>query len=1068
MKKSAKSILSTDNTTRLILFILFFFSGASALIYQVIWVRMFGLVFGITVFAASTVLSAFMAGLALGSLYFGRYADRHKNPVKLFACLQISIGVFALLFPFILSGLTELYLLLHRYLYASFYLFSLVRFLLAFLLLLIPTTLMGGTLPVLSKFFVKKLKELGWNIGSLYSVNNLGAVIGCLLAGFLLIKTIGVRQTLYLAAIINILIGAISLAVSKSVDTGKDAENETLAEVETLSLETTPPYPKHILYLVLWVFAIEGFVSLAYEVLWMRILVLFLDNTTYNFSIIVTSFISGLSLGSFWMAKIVDKKKNLLTLLGFIEICIGLSAILILLLFGALLSFDWFRFYFIFAPRQQAVGNYIFFSYIYSFLVMLVPSFLMGTTFPLVGRIYARSLKNVGRYIGNLGCLDSVGAIVGSFIAGFIFIPMIGLQKSIFLIAFINITLGGIIIIAHPSASRKSKYGILSIVLIFLAVIASIYHNINFYSLQPGEKLLYYKEGAYATVTVVEKNDSIKILKLNNIEEVPTDYASLQTFHMLGHLPNLLHKNPQKALVICFGGGITTGAVATHDLEQIDAVEISPEMVKASNYFLEENQNVLSDPKVNLIIEDARNYLLTTKNRYDVIICDATHPASSDSWMLYTKEFYESCEKILNEGGIICQWLPLHSLVPRDYKIILKTFQSVFPHTSLWLPTGYSLMLGANEKLEIDFDLFTKKLEDKTIKEDLEVLHLDDPFAFLSRFIMGEATVDFTKDSPINTDNNTPIQFAWEGQKGVATIPLNMRELEEFRQSAFPLLVNTGKDTDNIKEKLKTYFESKEHEILGQIFTQESRIGDMLRQYRKALNVNPEDKSIQFLFDAGKQRYLGEGGFYQKEGRHEEAIKIYKEILEIDPQCVQALSQMGSAYLELGKYEQAITIIKQALAIEPDLAMAHNNLGVVYRYQGLDDNAAIEAFQKAIEIEPTYLAPYYNLADIYYKTGKVEEAIDLLQTAIKIGPAYPNFHYNLAKMYFQTGMLDKAINELNMAIKLNPQWVEARYGLAVAYINAGRYQDAKLELKKILKINPDFQLARKTLRDLGR
>ncbi|MDD5454752.1 MAG: fused MFS/spermidine synthase [Candidatus Ratteibacteria bacterium] len=1046
--------------------LLFFFSGASALIYQVIWARMLGLLFGLTVFAVSTVLSAFMAGLAFGSLYFGRLSDRQKNPLKLFAYLEISIGIFALLFPFLLSGLTELYIVIHKHLHTSFYLFGFIRFLLAFLLLLIPTTLMGGTLPVLSTFFVKKLKELGWNIGSLYSVNNFGAVAGCLLAGFFLIQAIGVRWTLYLAAVINILIGIIGLSLSKNSITEHRKEAEALSEIDEPAIkENGRIYPNHIIYLVLWVFAIEGFTSLAYEVVWMRILLLFLDNSIYNFAIIVTSFICGLAMGSFWMARFVDRKKNLLALLGFIEIGIGLTAVLILLLFGALLSVEKFRFHFISAAAQEVVSSYILSGYIYSFFIMLIPACLMGATFPLVGKIYAGNLKKLGRWIGNLGCLDSIGAIFGSFVAGFIFIPWLGLQKSIILIAFINIVLGILIFIFHPSISHKTKYSLLGGLIIFIGVVVNVQHEIRFYSLEPGERLIYYKEGAYATVTVLEKTSGVKMLKLNNIEEVPTDYASLQTFHMLGHLPCLLHKNPQKGLVICFGGGITSGAVTTHALRQIDAIEISPEMAKASDYFLEENQNVLSDTRVNLIIEDARNYLLTTENRYDVIICDATHPASSDSWTLYTKEFYELCREKLNEGGIICQWLPLHSLVPSDYKTIVKTFNSVFPHTSLWLPTGYTLMLGAPKKLEIDFASVTKRLQDEVIRKDLQKFHIGDPFAFLSCFVMKDAIAKYVAGVPVNTDDYTPIQFAWKRQVGVSTTPLNMRELNGFRQNIFPLLTNVGKDIENTETKFNIYFKAKGYSILGEIFAQEYMTEEMLRQYQKALYINPDDESTKYLFKKGIQIYLGEGGFQQQAGRYEDALAIYKKVLEIDPDCAEALAQIGSAYIEMGRYEEAVSTIKKAIEMAPDLAIAYNNLGAAYRRMGMNDNAT-DAFRKATEKDNAYATPYYNLADIYSETGKVEQAIEALQTAIKIDPNQAAFRYNLAKIYFQNGKLNEAINELNVVVKLSPQWIEARYNLAIAYINTGRYGEAKIELKKILKIDPRVKFARETLNAL--
>lgn len=305
----------------LILLTLFFFSGTSALIYQVIWVRMFGLVFGVTVFAVSTVLTSFMAGLALGNLYFGRFVDIHKDPLKIFALLQLGIGLIALVFPSLLQGLTKIYIYINQSLPTTFYLKSLIRFALSFLLLFVPTFLMGGTLPVLSKFFVRRLKELGWNMGRLYSVNNLGAAIGCFGTGFLLIEALGVKETLYLAAIINIFIAGIVLMMRRYLPEGGkgsynrvDNPHELAGKTDSSEVER---YPRYITQLVLWIFAIEGFCTLAYEVIFTRILVgLTFEKDVYLFTIIVVAFIFGLSLGSFIVAKFIDHKRNLLFLLG--------------------------------------------------------------------------------------------------------------------------------------------------------------------------------------------------------------------------------------------------------------------------------------------------------------------------------------------------------------------------------------------------------------------------------------------------------------------------------------------------------------------------------------------------------------------------------------------------------------------------------------------------------------------------------------------------------------------------------------------------------------------------------
>ncbi|MCD6416051.1 MAG: fused MFS/spermidine synthase, partial [Planctomycetes bacterium] len=293
MDRTAEEGAFSEKNVRRILLALFFLSGASALIYQVVWVRMFSLVFGITVFAVSTVLTAFMAGLALGSFYFGRLADRHSNPVRLFGFLELGIGLFGLSFPYLLDGVNHLHVEIQRHAAMGFYPGSLLRFALCFLLLLIPTTLMGGTLPVLSKFFVSRLKRLGWDIGRLYSINNLGAVIGVFLATFVVIRAIGVGATINLAAAINLVVGGVALLVAGALPVSKasapERGDQTEPEVgQSGAEEGAPRYPRSVLYLVLWAFAIEGFAALSYEVVWSRILlVASTHKSVYFFGVIV-------------------------------------------------------------------------------------------------------------------------------------------------------------------------------------------------------------------------------------------------------------------------------------------------------------------------------------------------------------------------------------------------------------------------------------------------------------------------------------------------------------------------------------------------------------------------------------------------------------------------------------------------------------------------------------------------------------------------------------------------------------------------------------------------------------
>ena len=311
-----------------IVWIIFIFSGASGLIYEVIWMRQLTLIFGSTVFATSTVLTAFMAGLALGSFYFGRKIDEStQSPLRIYALLEAGIGAFCLVWPLILSVLGALYVLIHRNVTSEFYTLSLIRFVLTFAVLLIPSTLMGGTLPVLTRFFVKRLEQLGTNIGVLYALNTFGAVIGTVAAGFFLLEALGIRWTLGVGIAINFGVAAIALALAPRVSETEidERHDETSQQVEP---EDIPQRAER--HLVLWAIGISGFCALAYEVLWTRIMVFFLGSTTYAFATMLAAFLFGIALGSIVFARWVDRIKQPVAIFGIVQLGIGLFVLILM------------------------------------------------------------------------------------------------------------------------------------------------------------------------------------------------------------------------------------------------------------------------------------------------------------------------------------------------------------------------------------------------------------------------------------------------------------------------------------------------------------------------------------------------------------------------------------------------------------------------------------------------------------------------------------------------------------------------------------------------------------------
>jgi spermidine synthase len=434
-----------------VIFFCFLLSGLSSLIYEVLWMRMLILIFGSTTFAISTVLTAFMGGLALGSFIFGRLIDRSRHPVPIYGAIEAGIGVYALLVPAIFSSLIPLYRQVWQSLHISFYLFSVMQFVLVTLVLIVPTTLMGATLPILSKYYSDRKDRLGWTIGTLYAMNTLGGILGTFLSGFFLLPALGVRMTTFLAASLNLLIGFIVLLLVKTGDV-QDKVRPQVGKNISRSFEGEP-LSRAALRLVLVGFGLSGFASMVYEVTWSRVLAMILDSSTYAFTIMLTTFLVGIALGSFLMSRAADRLRRPLLTFILLEGAIGASSFVGLFLFAELP----YLFLVLYRSFSDSL-NLIFFSkFLLAFAVMFLPTLLIGALFPLVVRIYTPNLDRVGRSIGEVYSLNTLGCILGSFCSGFILVPLLGIQESILLAVGLNVLLASLLLLVSPYGLRTLK-----------------------------------------------------------------------------------------------------------------------------------------------------------------------------------------------------------------------------------------------------------------------------------------------------------------------------------------------------------------------------------------------------------------------------------------------------------------------------------------------------------------------------------------------------------------------------------------------------------------------------------
>lgn len=964
---------------QVIILILFFLSGACGLIYEVVWQRMLSLVFGNATFATATILACFMSGLALGSFYFGRLVDKYKEPLKLYAYLEAGIGVFAILVPFMISGITAIYISIYQHFHTTFYFFSLLKFALCFVVLLIPTFLMGGTLPVISKLFVREFEKLGRGVGSLYGTNTFGAVVGTFCAGFFFIILFGAKETTYIAAATNILIAGVALGLNKFSfpDDSKNAINlqhkgrkykgKNIGEIDHQA------YPKHVFHVVLFVYALSGFCALAYEVLWTRVLVFFFSSTTYAFTIMLTTFLFGLALGSLIFGKFIDKMKNLLNLLNLlalIEVLIGLFAIASI---WELSKLDGLigNFY-----KGESWYTFVVARYVGAFLIMFIPCLLMGISFPLVCKIYTQNRERLGTYVGNIYSANTIGCVLGAFAAGFIMIPLIGITNSIILIASLNLILGVIILFSNPFMRRRLKQAALAgmavIIVVSILVIPSekplpLYNRVSA-DIKWGGEIIFYKEGVGATVTVhqfIDPSDNkvYKMLEVDGVSVAGTTPALRTTQKLQGHLPLLLYesstgKDPKNVFILGLGTGESSYAITCHNIEKVDCLEIVPAEVDAIPYFKEVNKDILNNPKFCLEIQDARNYLLAAQENYDIIESDAVHPGLNIN--IFTREYFQLCKERLSENGIFSTWLPLFYLSEPNLKILLKTFQSVFPYVTVWYSPNYhnrhALLIGTETKLKIDFKLLQQKLQNYEIKKSLEEVGLDDIFTLLSCFITDESKISkCVENSLINTDNRPYLPYYIPKQQlfGRETIPKNLELLNELSMPVFPYLVNMGEAEIEIKTALRNHFEARRYVFQGIAYDFKGDFENEIYEFKKALAINPKDKNTEYLLkltqDKLKYNYLVQGLKFHEAGSLEQAIQIYKKALEIDPGYAEALYYLAAVYSDRGEYSQAEAALERALKTDPQNAQIYYYaLGIVHLKMGKDKEAESD-FKKAIQ-----------------------------------------------------------------------------------------------------------------------
>ena len=953
-----------EDHTRLkkILLVLFFLSGATALIYQVVWTRLLTLFFGSTTLAVSTVLTAFMGGLALGSALFGDRADTTARPVRLYAWLELFIGIYAIATPLLFSLTENAYIQLHQFIGQGFWYSALLRFGLAMLLLLPPTILMGGTLPVLSKYFLAYDRgRTGHTLSLLYFVNTAGAVIGTIGAGLLFLQLLGTQRLLFAGGVINLAIFWFAWRMQAQPADGTLSKAAQQPERQPRS----SPDVRWTSAAILATFAllISGLAALVYEVAWTRVLTLVLGSSTYAFTIMLATFLAGIALGSAMISRFADKPASGILLLAFCQVLIGVFALLTASLFGLLPD----TFVYLFGVVQENYSLFLGANFLICFVVMVPATIFMGASFPVAGAIVVANFASSGRRIGFLYAANTIGAILGAFLAGFVLIPLMGIQHTLLVTVFINLSAGLLLVLF------TLRQGIMPGKVAMLAVTVSLIFTLVFvwqpawdrqkmtsgpyaYAIQyqsksidermSGIEQLYYREGPIATVSVNREGRHLRLLVDGKTDA--GNFRDMTTQVLIGHLPLLLKPEARDVLVIGYASGITAGAVGRHDVESIDTVEIEPAMREASEFFRTENYAIMDDDRFRLIVDDGRTFTLTSKKKYDVIISEPSNPWQAGSSRLFTREAFLHARGILKGNGVMAQWMHLYGTDVESFRLVARTFASVFPYTSLWFDPEYPdvIFIGSLEPLTIDpvaiSDRFTSNPK---VQKSLARIGYPDDWSVMKAFLLGA---------------NELAGFAGTGELNTDSLPIL-----EYRAPK-SLYSRTA-----LQDNLKAAFASKAPESFPPI----------------AASPGSEAAAAALLTDWGRSLAGIKNLNNAKGALHHAAM--------LDPRSAEPLYVLG--YLCM-----------------------HTE----------DITGAIDAYEKALQLEPDNGSTYANLGTLYYRQGEAEKAYQYLKQSIARGEDSAHIRNNLSVALVRMGRLEEAIREVETALSLDRNDAAAQANLA--------------------------------------
>ncbi len=916
-------------------------SGFAGLVYEICWIRQASLVFGSTTFALSSVLAIFFAGLALGSYLFGRIAQRLIRPLRLYAALELLLAAMVLLSPAAFGLADNLYGPVYRSQGGATALLFIVRFLLIALVILPPTVVMGGTLPLFCRQFVTRADRIAGSIGYLYGINTLGAAIGCVVTGLVLLPELGMVGSIRLAAAMNILAGlTVGLLPLRVAPVAQEVKSQGAGPQGAEAQGETRPSRYRAVVGAL--FFATGLVALGQEVVWTRFLALLVRNSVYTYTITLTVVLVGIVLGSLLAARLFDRVLPRATSFGALQVLSGLMVLTLLML-----PVTFWR------GLGQGIAPF--------FVLALGPAILAGAAFPLAIRMVLDDPRLSALSVGRMAALNTLGGIVGALLIGFVGLPVWGLAASLRMLTALALTSGFVAWLAlartTPLQLRLGLVILASAVWFVLPLALDTRLPADF--LAPRQQLVDYQEGYTSSLAMVRNKGALQ-LEIDRLWQ-GKDIKTHQI--MAAHVPMLLHPSARQVLVVGVGTGQTASRFLFYDLDRLDCVDIEPVIFP----FIRRHYGTgwMEDTRVGLIPDDGRTYIAHTDASYDLISLEVGQVFRPGVATFYSREFYDYAAARLRPGGLLSQFVPLPFFTVDDFRSVLRTFLEVFPESILWYNSSELLLIGIKgSEISIDRQRLELVNRDEQLRQDLAYSQwggpphwLNDPGNFLAGFLCGPAELAvIAEDAPLLTDDRPTLAYATSrvraGQRlEVESVQLLRQHLspfaallrgslsaaeetaiEDFRSRNLRDIVSTAylRTADELQailgpERAAQICEvalewnpdnAQANRMLGEAMALLRRLPEAEKAYRKALNLQTEDPLSQ----------RGLAFVLLQTEREQEAIPHLEHALALMPQDAATLNYLGAAFAQQGKLREAIGYFREALKLHPDDASLQLNL----------------------------------------------------------------------------------------------------------------------------------------------